>query len=290
MASKRLGRGLRALIPDIPEEETEERRNSIRDIEVSRIKSNPFQPRENFGESALADLKNSIAEKGIIQPITVRQVEDGFELIAGERRLRAVNALNFDSIPAYVLDVESDEEMLELSLIENIQREDLNPIDIARAYHKLLVDCNLTQESVAKRVGKDRSTIANFLRLLKLPQPIQNSLKFGELNMGHARALITIENEDLQKNIWKKIVKNKLSVRDVERLVKQSTKKKEKKLTEEYEKPFYLLEVEEKLRNLYGTQVRIKMGKNRGSIEIEFYSEEELERLLEIMHIQSNSI
>ncbi len=289
MASKRLGRGLRALIPDIPEEETEERRNSIRDIEVSRIRSNPFQPRENFGESALEDLKNSIAEKGIIQPITVRQVEDGFELIAGERRLRAVNALNFDSIPAYVLDVESDEEMLELSLIENIQREDLNPIDIARAYHKLLFDCNLTQESVAKRVGKDRSTVANFLRLLKLPQPIQNSLKFGELNMGHARALITIENEDLQKNIWKKIVKNKLSVRDVERLVKQSTKKKEKQLTEEDEKPFYLLEAEEKLRNLYGTQVRIKMGKKGGSIEIEFYSEEELERLLELMHIQSNS-
>lgn len=283
MASKRLGRGLRALIPDIPVEETEERRNSIQDIAVFKIRPNPFQPRENFNEVALEDLKNSVAEKGIIQPITVRRVEDGYELIAGERRLRAVTALNIDSVPAYVLDVESDEEMLELSLIENIQREDLNPIDIARAYNTLLVDCDLTQETVAKRVGKDRSTVANFLRLLKLPQRIQESLKVGDLNMGHARALITIEDEGLQKTLWQRIVKDSLSVRDVERLVKQSTKKNKDKKPQEQEKSVYLLEVEEKLRNVYGTQVRIKLGKRGGSIEIEFYSEEELERLLEMM-------
>jgi len=285
MVSKRLGKGLRALIPDIPAEETEERRNSIQDIEVSKIRPNPFQPRENFNEEALEELKNSIAEKGIIQPITVRRVEDGFVLIAGERRLRAVSALNLDSIPAYVLHVNSDEDMLELSLIENIQREDLNPMDIARAYNKLLVDCNLTQESVAKRVGKDRSTVANFLRLLRLPQRIQHSLKVGELDMGHARALITIEDEALQNNLWEKIVKDKLSVRDVERLVKQSNKKKFKQKPDE--KPLYLLEIEEKLRNLFGTQVRVKMGKRSGSIEIEFYSEEELERLLEIIQIDT---
>jgi len=283
MVSKRLGKGLRALIPDIPEEETEERKNSIQDIEVFKIKPNPFQPRENFDEVTLESLKNSIAEKGIIQPVTVRKVEDGYELIAGERRLRAVTALNFDSVPAYVLDVDRDEEMLELSLIENIQREDLNPIDIAKAYNKLLVDCNMTQETVAKRVGKDRSTVANFLRLLKLPQRIQGSLKVGELNMGHARALITIENEELQNNLWERIVKDKLSVRDVERLVKQSTREKNKQKTREKEKSLYLLEIEEKLRDRYGTQVRIKMGKKGGSIEIEFYSQEELERLLEIM-------
>ena len=283
MASKRLGKGLRALIPEIPAEETEERRNSIQDIAVIKIRPNPFQPRENFNETALEDLKNSIAEKGIIQPITVRKTEDGYELIAGERRLRAVTALNFDSVPAYVLDVDSDEEMLELSLIENIQREDLNPIDIARAYNKLLVDCKLTQESVAKRVGKDRSTVANFLRLLKLPKQIQESLKVAELNMGHARALITVENEGLQKTLCEKIIKQNLSVRDVERLVKQSTQKKQEKKPQEQEKPVYLLEMEEKLRNIYGTQVRIKSGKKGGSIEIEFYSPEELERLLEIM-------
>jgi ParB family chromosome partitioning protein len=283
MVSKRLGKGLRALIPDIPEEETEERKNSIRDIEVIKIKPNPFQPRENFDEIALEDLKNSIAEKGIIQPITVRRVENGYELIAGERRLRAITALNFDSVPAYVLDVRNDADMLELSLIENIQREDLNPIDIAKAYNKLLIDCNLTQESVAKRVGKDRSTVANFLRLLKLPPRIQESLKIGELNMGHARALITIEDESLQNTLWDKIVKNSLSVRDVERLVKQSNKKDIKQKPQQQEKSVYLLELEEKLRSVYGTQVRIKLGKRGGSIEIEFYSEEELERLVEMM-------
>jgi ParB family chromosome partitioning protein len=283
MVSKRLGKGLRALIPDIPEEETEDRRNSIRDIEVFKIKPNRFQPRENFDEVAQEDLKNSIAEKGIIQPITVRKVDDGYELIAGERRLRAVTALNFDSVPAYVLDVDSEEEMLELSLIENIQREDLNPIDIAKAYNKLLLECNLTQESIAKRIGKDRSTVANFLRLLKLPRRIQDSLKIGELNMGHARALITVYDKDLQNSLWEKIIKNKLSVRDVERLVNQSTRKKNKQKVQEKEKSLYLLEIEEKLRNIYGTQVRVKLGKRGGCVEIEFYSEEELERLLEIM-------
>ncbi len=283
MAIKRLGKGLRALIPDIPEEETEARKNSIRDIELVKIKPNPFQPRENFDEVALKDLKNSIAEKGIIQPITVRKTDDGYELIAGERRLRAVTALNIDSIPAYVLNVESDEEMLELSLIENIQREDLNPLDIARAYNKLLIDCNLTQESVAKRVGKDRSTVANFLRLLKLPQRIQDSLKVGELDMGHARALINVEDESIQTRIYERIVKEKLSVRAVERLVKQGIKKKSDQKPKHQEKSVYLLEMEEKLRIKYGTQVRIKSGKRGGSIEIEFYSEEELERLIEMM-------
>ena len=283
MVSNRLGRGLRALIPDIPEEESEERKSSIQNIDVRKIKPNPFQPREFFNEAALDELKNSIAEKGIIQPITVRRVEDGYELIAGERRLRAVLALTLDSIPAYVLKVDSDTEMLELSLIENIQREDLNPIDIARAYNKLLVDCNLTQESVAKRVGKERSTVANFLRLLKLPGPIQESLKTGELNMGHARALITIDDQALQTNIWKKVIDDKISVRDVERLVKQN-KKNDGKANVEIEKPYYLLEAEEKLRSFYGTQVRIKTGKRGGVIEIQFYSNDELERLLELMH------
>jgi ParB family chromosome partitioning protein len=173
--------------------------------------------------------------------------------------------------------------MLELSLIENIQREDLNPMDIARAFNKLLVDCNLTQETVAKRVGKERSTVANFLRLLKLPGQIQDSLKIGELNMGHARALITIEDQQLQTDIWKKIIKDKISVRDVERLVKQGKKSSVAPKTEP-EKPYYILEAEDKLRNFCGTNVRIKLGKKGGVVEIEFYSEDELERLLEIMN------
>ena len=282
MANKRLGKGLRALIPDIPQEETEERISTIREIEVRRIRPNPFQPREIFDESALEDLKNSIAEKGIIQPITVRETDDGYELIAGERRLRAITALEIENVPAYVLEVDSDAEMIELSLIENIQREDLNPIDIAKGYNRLLTECNLTQEQVSIKVGKERSTVANFLRLLKLPDHIQLSLKNGEFNMGHGRALITIEDKDLQNNIWKKIVKDKISVRDVEKLVKKSNKKTNKPNKED-EKPFYILEAEEKMRTFLGTQVKIKTGKKGGIIEIEYYSDDDLERLSDIL-------
>ncbi len=282
MADKRLGRGLAALIPDIPAEESEERISSIQEIEVRRIRPNPFQPRENFNESALEDLKNSIAEKGIIQPLSVRKTDDGYELIAGERRLRAVTALEIESVPAYILDVETDEDMLELSLIENIQREDLNPIDIAKAYHKLLTDCKLTQEQVSRRVGKERSTVANFLRLLKLPQQIQESMKRGELNMGHGRALISIENKGLQNKIWKKIVKDSISVRQVESLAKAEDKKKEKSNVPE-NKSFFLVEAEEKMRIYLGTQVKVKAGKKGGVIEIEYYSNSDLERLVEIL-------
>ncbi len=282
MANKRLGKGLRALIPDIPQEETEERISTIREIEVRRIRPNPFQPREIFDESALEDLKNSIAEKGIIQPITVRETDDGYELIAGERRLRAITALEIENVPAYVLEVDSDAEMIELSLIENIQREDLNPIDIAKGYNRLLTECNLTQEQVSIKVGKERSTVANFLRLLKLPDHIQLSLKNGEFNMGHGRALITIEDKELQNNIWKKIVKDKISVRDVEKLVKKSNKKTNKPNKED-EKPFYILEAEEKMRTFLGTQVKIKTGKKGGIIEIEYYSDDDLERLSDIL-------
>lgn len=282
MANKRLGKGLRALIPDIPVEETEERINTIQDIEVSRIRANPFQPRENFDDVALENLRNSIAEKGIIQPITVRKIDNGYELIAGERRLRAVTALEFERIPAFVLNVTSDEEMLELSLIENIQREDLNPIDIARAYNKLLTDCNLTQEQISKRVGKERSTVANFLRLLKLPYPIQESLKLGEITMGHGRALLAIEDIEAQRDVWEKIVTNNLSVREVERLVKKSSSAQQA-VKKELEKPYFIIEAEEKIRSNLGTQVKIKHGVKGGRIEIEYYSDEELERLLELL-------
>jgi len=282
MANKRLGKGLRALIPDIPEEESEERISSIQDVDVRRIRANPFQPRQKFNEAALESLQNSIAEKGIIQPVTVRKVDDGYELIAGERRLRAVTSLDIERIPAYVLDVESDEEMLELSLIENIQREDLNPIDIAKAYNKLLVDCKLTQEQVSKRVGKERSTVANFLRLLKLPAKIQDSLMLGEINMGHGRALVAIEDKNYQIEVWDAAVKKGMSVREVERMAAKNTNP-EKKPEKEANKPYFIVEAEEKLRTSLGTQVKIKHGKKGGRIEVEYYSDEELERLLELM-------
>ena len=282
MADKRLGRGLRALIPDIPAEESEDRKSSIQEIEVRRISPNPLQPRENFNETALEDLKNSIAEKGIIQPLSVRKVDDGYELIAGERRLRAVTALEIERVPAYILDVDSDEDMLELSLIENIQREDLNPIDIAKAYDKLLTDCNLTQEQVSRRIGKERSTVANFLRLLKLPRRIQDSMRIGEVSMGHGRALITIENKELQNNIWKKIIKDSISVRQVEKLAKAKDNKKDKSKKPE-EKSLFIVEAEEKMRTFLATQVKVKAGKKGGIIEIEYYSNRDLERLIELL-------
>ena len=282
MADKRLGRGLRALIPDIPAEESEDRKSSIQEIEVRRISPNPLQPRENFNETALEDLKNSIAEKGIIQPLSVRKVDDGYELIAGERRLRAVTALEIERVPAYILDVDSDEDMLELSLIENIQREDLNPIDIAKAYDKLLTDCNLTQEQVSRRIGKERSTVANFLRLLKLPRRIQDSMRIGEVSMGHGRALITIENKELQNNIWKKIIKDGISVRQVEKLAKAKDNKKDKSKKPE-EKSLFIVEAEEKMRTFLATQVKVKAGKKGGIIEIEYYSNRDLERLIELL-------
>ena len=283
MAVNRLGKGLRALIPDIPPDEDKQRIESISEIEVAGINPNPFQPREEFDELALEELKKSIAEKGIIQPITVRKIDSGYQLIAGERRLRAVTSLGLIYIPAYVLDVDNEEDLLELSLIENIQREDLNPIDIARGYQKLMSECNLTQELVAKKVGKDRSTVTNFLRLLKLPQEIQLSLRRKELEMGHARALISIDDTKLQLKIWKDLIKNKLSVRKVERLARQNKKKTAIKEVAEEKKSFYLLDTENKLQEKLGTKVKINIGKKGGKIEIEFYSDEELDRIIELM-------
>jgi ParB family chromosome partitioning protein len=285
MAVKRLGKGLRALIPDEPLEDELHRIETIKELEVAKISPNPFQPREEFDEAALEELKQSIAEKGIIQPITVRRFDSGYQLIAGERRLRAVMMLGMEYIPGYVLDVETDEDMLELSLIENIQREDLNPIDIAKGYQRLLTDCALTQEDVAKKVGKERSTVTNFLRLLKLPQDIQGSLKRKEIDMGHARALITIDEAQAQLNIFKQLIKQKLSVRKVEALVrhyKNRTEGTESK-TDKKEKPFFLLEAESKLQEKLGTKVNIIMGKKGGKVEIEFYSDEELDRILELI-------
>jgi len=284
MAVNRLGKGLRALIPEAPNEGDIQRINSVSEIEVVKISPNPFQPREEFDEEALEELKQSIAEKGVIQPITVRKYNSGYQLIAGERRLRAVTALGLEYIPGYVLDVESDEDMLELSLVENIQREDLNPIELARGYQRLLAECNLTQDDVAKKVGKERSTVTNFLRLLKLPQEIQLSLKQKEIDMGHARALITIDDPQAQLFIFKQLTKKKLSVRMVENLVRNYKNNKENKKPEIKEKPFYLTDAENKLQEKFGTKVNILIGKKgQGKVEIEFYSDEELDRILELI-------
>jgi ParB family chromosome partitioning protein len=278
-----LGKGLAALLPDIGPEDSD-RLDKLTEIEIDLIEPNPFQPRTHFDPEGLEELKRSIAEKGVIQPITVRRRDGGYQLIAGERRLRAAKGLGLQRIPAYVLDVESDEEMLELSIVENIHREDLNPMELARGYQRLIEQCGLTQEEVAQKVGKDRATIANFLRLLKLPRAIQESLEKGEVSMGHARALISLEDERLQLAIWRRAVREALSVRRVEELVRQATRRAPDKTTQT-PKPLSpeLAEAENRLRRLLATQVRIHPGKRGGKIEIEYYSDADLDRILELI-------
>ncbi|HEX9652148.1 MAG TPA: ParB/RepB/Spo0J family partition protein [bacterium] len=281
MAVKRLGKGLGALIPDLSESEVH-RSERLRDVEVSRVVPNPFQPRETFDPVTLEELKQSIAENGVIQPITVREMDSGYQLIAGERRLRAVKDLGLDRIPAYVLQVNTDAEMLELSLIENIQRENLNPIDEANGYQALIIKCHLTQDEVAKKVGKDRSTVTNFLRLLKLPKLIQESLVAGEVSTGHARALLALPSSSDQIALWKKSLSHKLSVRQVESLIKKLQSPEKKKQPRKEGNPFFR-EIEDRFRSILGTQVRIIQGSKGGKIEIEYYSKADIERILELM-------
>jgi len=305
MSKQRLGRGLDALIPRAVTKEISIDSKEIRfddgqsvgviaKIEIAKIKPNPYQPRETFDRTALEELKQSIIEKGVIQPITVRRLPGGmYELISGERRVRASTEAGLTHIPAYIIEVESEKELLELSLIENIQREKLNPIEIAKAYQRLIEELGYTQEEIAKKIGKDRTTVANFIRLLKLPEQIQESLKRGEITMGHARALINLPSRKLQVEIWNKIVKQSWSVRKVEKIVRDLSKGKiaEEKTTKKKTAQSEFRDIESKLKRIFGTQVKIKQtGNGRGEIVIEFYSDDEFERLLELFElIEKNS-
>ncbi len=314
-----LGKGLEALLPSVEfskekgmtfKTEDEEMLNdgSFGTIEISKIKQNPYQPRSDFDKQALEDLKNSIIEHGIIQPVTVRRSVNGYELISGERRLRAAKEAGFAKIPAFILVVQSDVEMLEKAMIENLQRENLNPIEIAHGYQRLLEECKLTQEEVAEKVSKDRSTVTNFLRLLRLPERIQESLRSKEITVGHARAMLGLSTQERMQQAWQEIMNKGLSVRasealikDIEtgklvfdeklkRFVKPRPKKKDSKSHVSPETAAVLEDKENKLRHLFGTQVKISTkAKDKGSIEIEFYSPEEFERIIEILeNIQSN--
>ncbi len=287
VTTKRLGRGLSALIPDIGAERNHKNdagTGSIHEIEISRIAVNPFQPRTDFDPQALQELKQSISENGLVTPVTVRPYNGSYQLIAGERRFRAVQELGYERIPAYVREVHDDRQMMEMALIENVQRENLNPIEEAFGYQRLIDECNLTQEIVAQKVGKDRATIANSLRLLKLPEAVQESLRKSELSAGHARALLGLPDRAHQVDLWKSILKNGLSVRQVEKLVQRASKPKsaaKKKVSPTA--PYAVREAEDKLRRIFGTQVRINLQGKGGKIELEFYSDNDLERLLELM-------
>lgn len=283
MASNRLGRGLQALIPELSNTDSG-KLDAVREIEIAKISANPFQPRLEFDSARLAELKQSISQNGLITPITVRPHGSGYQLIAGERRLRAVQELGYKGVPAFVLDVKDDTQMLELAIVENVQREDLNPIEEALGYQKLIEECDFTQEVVAQKVGKDRVTIANALRLLKLAEPIQESVKKGELSAGHARAILTAPDKQKQLALWKKTIKNQLSVRQVEKLARaenggvgKAAKKKARNVTADVQ------EAEDMLRRALGTQVRIEKKGKGGMIEIEFYTSDDLERILELI-------
>lgn len=282
---KALGRGLKALIPDAPSPQDPHLSESpIEYADVDKIAPNPFQPRESFDPEKLEELKNSIAEKGLVQPITVRKHGFGYQLISGERRLRAVRDLGIEKIPAYILDVQSDEEMLELSIIENIHREDLNPIEVANGYQRLIQECQLTQEEVAKKLGKDRTTVTNFLRLLKLPRQIQESVQKNDLSMGHARALLSLPSREEQINLWKKIVRNGLSVRSIEKIVRdRGTPAQTKSVPSLDKRSIYHEDFESRLRKKLTTKVQIKPKQNGGAIEIDYYSDDDLDRLIAII-------
>ncbi|MDZ7682145.1 MAG: ParB/RepB/Spo0J family partition protein [Fodinibius sp.] len=307
MASKKvLGRGLGAFFPEYEDEEgapkkegqqtdqpdgdespyvdPKQRVNIVLHVPVENIRPNPHQPRTEFDEERLGELSHSIKKHGLIQPITVRYIgEKRFELISGERRLRASKLAGIDEIPAYIREV-NDEDIISYALIENIQREDLNPIEVALGYQRLIEEAGYTQAEVAERVGKNRTTITNMLRLLNLPAFIQAGLRDKKISMGHARALIPVEDEEDQEKIYNKIIDKGLSVRKTEKAVRDLEKEDEKssKVDQQDEHSAFIKEISNRLRRTLSTKVNIKSKKNGGEIRIEYYSDEELERLLDL--------
>jgi ParB family chromosome partitioning protein len=277
-ARQALGKGLGALIPEkgVPEGEG---KKALQQCGIEEVQPNPFQPRKTFSDEQLQELVDSIREKGILQPLLVRRKSDGYELIAGERRWRAAQRAGLREIPILVRDV-SDSEMLELSLIENIQRENLNPIEEAEAYKRLMEQFHLTQEEISKKVGKDRTTIANMVRLLRLPPEIKLSLAEGKITMGHARAFLSLDGVDKQKLLWKRLLSGGLSVRQTESLVKRLRTRSSP--TPRRSHPEWSALIEE-LQRALGTKVRIVGKRKRGKIEIDFFSPDELDRIIELL-------
>jgi len=288
-----LGRGLSALLKDpendiksIQDKNADQVVGNIIEIDINSIEINPFQPRTNFNEEAIQELASSIKELGLIQPITVRKLDfDKYQLISGERRLRASKAIGMETIPAYIR-LADDNESLLMALVENIQRHDLDPIEIALSYQRLIDEIQLTQEQMSEKVGKKRSTIANYLRLLKLDPIIQTGIRDGFISMGHGRAIINIEDLDAQADIYHKIVSQNLSVRETEALVKKyQDSLKPVNVKPRKDKSFELVEEQKKTINSYfGTEVDVKIsGSGKGKITIPFHSEEEFYRILKLI-------
>ena len=285
-----LGRGLSAIL-ESPETDITSKDISgefvvgaIASIPIDLIETNPFQPRDQFEEDSLKELSHSIKEQGIIQPITVRKIGyDKYQLISGERRLRASKLAELTSIPAYIR-IANDQQMLEMALVENIQREQLNSIEVAISFQRLLDECNLTQEQLSEKVGKNRTTISNFIRLLKLAPEVQVIIRDGQITMGHARALITIEDPQSQIAITKNIILKDLSVRETEEIVRNLNKQPEKKAVKKVELSETLNASKNKLSYKLGTKVDLNRNeKGKGSIVISFKTDNELKRILTLL-------
>jgi ParB family chromosome partitioning protein len=288
-----LGRGLSALLKDptndiksVDDKNADKVVGNIIELELDAIEINPFQPRSNFNEESLRELAISIKELGVIQPITVRKVEfNKFQLISGERRLRASKLAGLNAIPAYIR-IANDNESLIMALVENIQRHDLDPIEIALSYQRLIDEIQLTQEQMSDRVGKKRSTITNYLRLLKLDPIIQTGIRDGFISMGHGRAIINIEDLDAQTDIYQKILRDNLSVRETESLVKSYQESLKPKQGSKSKKPtFEIVETEKKaIATYFGTNVDVKVvGNGKGKITIPFHSVEDFQRILKLI-------
>ena len=277
---KALGRSLDALVSEtgafIPGADTTGKQESVTYLNISDISPNRYQPREDFNQEKLNELITSIKEKGVVQPLLVRRVEDKFELVAGERRLRAMKTLGAKKVPVILKDVD-DVGAIELALIENIQREGLNPIEEAHAYKRLVDEFKFTQEKISQTIGKDRSSVANTLRLLNLPLEIQRYITKGQISAGHARAILSVKGLQQQLNLCKKIIKKGLSVREAELLASPQLKKR---IGTRLAKDQHLIELEEALQNALATKVRIHHGKKRGKVIIEYYSLEDLDRII----------
>jgi len=274
MSKRGLGKGLEALIPKVEQKE----KGLVLEIEVENLTPNLFQPRKNFNKEKMEELKESIKKHGIIQPIVARKMANGYEIIAGERRLKAAQEIGLKKIPVIIKSI-NNEKSLEIALVENIQREDLNPVEQANAFKRLIDEFNLTQQELAEVTGKSRTLVTNTIRLLKLNPEIQKNISEGKISFGHAKLLLSIEEEEVQKAVCERIIVNDLSVRDTEHLIKNIEKAQKRQFKVKNITIERFPEVEGKLRDVLGTKIDILYDGKKGKISIEFYSKEDLRRI-----------
>ncbi|MFL0505884.1 ParB/RepB/Spo0J family partition protein [Ureibacillus sp. 179-F W5.1 NHS] len=280
-----LGKGIGALFPTETLEHLQPNEEQIEKIALQKLVVNPFQPRKLFDDEAIEELAQSISEHGIIQPIVVRKKGKKYEIVVGERRFRAAKLANLEEIPAIVKDL-TEEQMMELAILENLQREDLTPIEEAEAYESLIKKLNFTQEELAKRLGKSRPYITNHLRLLQLPEEVRELVNNGQLSMGHGRTLLGLKNKRRIPEVANKVIKQALNVRQLEVYIKQLNEEVSRETEKPKKKDIFVQATETQLREYFGTNVQIRKSKNKGKIEIEFYSEDDLERILEILQLE----